>query len=71
MRKLTMKMSMSLDGYVSGPNGESDWIFRSSDDTSKEWALGVMKEAGMILMGRKSYEGWETFWPTAPGLLRR
>jgi hypothetical protein len=34
MRKLMMKMSISVDGFVSGPNGENDWIFKSSDEAS-------------------------------------
>ena len=29
MRKLIMKMSMSLDGFVSDINGENDWVFKS------------------------------------------
>jgi hypothetical protein len=34
-RKLVLKMSVSLDGFVCGPNGELDWIFRAgSDDAS-------------------------------------
>jgi hypothetical protein len=35
MRKLIMKMSMSLDGFVSGPNGENDWVFKTGDEDSK------------------------------------
>jgi len=32
MRRLLLKMSMSLDGFVAGPNGESDWMNRRRDD---------------------------------------
>jgi len=28
MRKLILKMSMTLDGYVAGPDGEMDWAAR-------------------------------------------
>jgi hypothetical protein len=31
MSRLILKMSMSVDGFVGGPNGEIDWIFRSLD----------------------------------------
>lgn len=60
-------MSLSIDGFVSGPNGEMDWIFRSSDETSRTWVVEKMQDAGLLLMGRKSFEGTATYWPTAPG----
>ena len=60
-------MSMSVDGFVSGPNGETDWIFKSSDETSRAWAVGQSREAGLIIMGRKSFESMATYWPTATG----
>lgn len=62
-----MKMSMSVDGFVSGPNGETDWIFRSSDETSRAWAVERSWEAGLIIMGRKSFEFMAPYWPTATG----
>lgn len=67
MRKLIMRMNLSIDGFVSGPNGENDWVFRSSDETSRSWAVGQMWEKGLIIMGRKSFEGMATYWPTATG----
>jgi dihydrofolate reductase len=65
MRKLQMKMSMSLDGFVAGPNGEADWIFKSSDAQSKAWSLAQTTEAGMIIMGRKSFEAMAPYWATS------
>ena len=67
MRKLIMKMSMSLDGFVSGPNDENDWVFKSSDETSRTWSLGQTSKAGLIIMGRKTFEKISPYWPTAPG----
>jgi len=29
MRKLILKMSISLDGFVGEPNGEIKWIFKA------------------------------------------
>ncbi len=29
MRKIRYSVAMSLDGYIAGPNGEADWIYRS------------------------------------------
>lgn len=67
MRKLMMKMSISVDGFVGGINGETDWIFRSSDETSRAWAVELSWEAGLLIMGRKSFEGMAPYWPTATG----
>lgn len=67
MRKLIMKMSMSVDGFVSGVNGENDWIFKTGDELSQAWAVGVSREAGLIIMGRKSFEMMAPYWPTASG----
>lgn len=67
MRKLFMKMSMSIDGFVSGPNGKNDWIFKSSDETSRAWVVEKISEAGLIIMGRTSFEEMAPYWPTAPG----
>ena len=67
MRKLLMKMSMSIDGFVGGPQGENDWVFMSSDESSKDWSVGQTRQAGMIIMGRKSFEKLASYWPTASG----
>jgi dihydrofolate reductase len=69
MRKLMMKMSMSIDGFVGGPKGEKDWVFRSSDEDSRAWLLQNTREAGLIIMGRKSFETMSPYWPTATGPL--
>jgi dihydrofolate reductase len=67
MRKLIMKMSMSFDGFVSVPNGENDWVFKTGDEESKAWSVASIQQAGLIIMGRKSFEGLATYWPTATG----
>src|SRR5882672_4673804 len=67
MRKLMMKMSISVDGFVGGPNGATDWIFKSSDEESTAWAVGPVREAGLIIIGRKSFENMAPYWPTATG----
>jgi hypothetical protein len=52
MRKLMMKMSMSIDGFVGGPNGEADWIFKSSDEMSRAWVVELGWTAGLIIKNR-------------------
>ena len=67
MRKLIMKMSISVDGFVAGPDGKTDWIFKSSDETSRAWSLERSYDADLIIMGRKSFENMAPYWPTATG----
>jgi dihydrofolate reductase len=63
-RKLVLKMSVSLDGFVAGPNGEVDWIFRSSGGAdSTEWVLDTLRGASVHIMGSRSYYDMAAFWP--------
>ena len=63
-RKLVLKMSVSLDGFVAGPSGEVDWIFRTSGGAdSTEWILNTLREAGVHIMGSRSYYDMAAFWP--------
>ena len=45
--KLVLKMSVSLDGFVGGPNGEVDWIFQTMGGDSTEWVVDTLRNAGM------------------------
>jgi len=65
MRKLIMKMSISIDGFVAGVNGETDWMFKSGDDHSRDWVLNICASAGIHIMGRKTFEVMSSYWPTA------
>lgn len=67
MRKLIMKMSLSIDGFVGGSNVESNWIFKNSDEASRTWSVEQSREAGLIIMGRKTFEVLASYWPTATG----
>lgn len=60
-------MSVSLDGFVGGPNGEKDWVFKSSDPESLAWSVEAIREAGLIIMGRNTFESISSYWPTATG----
>jgi dihydrofolate reductase len=62
-RKLVLKMSVSLDGFVCGPNGELDWIFRTRGADSTEWVLNTLHEAGVHIMGSRTYYDMAAFWP--------
>ena len=52
MRQVRYSVAMSLDGYIAGPKGESDWIVMDPDlDFNAMFAA-----FDTILMGRKTYE---------------
>ena len=63
MRKLILRMSMSLDGFVRGPNGESDWIFRNQDEESLAYGLAQVSDVGVHAMGRVTYGDMAAYWP--------
>jgi dihydrofolate reductase len=54
MRKLIMKMSVTVDGFVTGPNGKTDWMFKNSDEESRAWSVAHSQEAGLVIMGRNN-----------------
>jgi dihydrofolate reductase len=65
MSKLIVKMDTSLDGFVGGPNGESDWIFDTCDEGSTIWELEGIWQAGFHVMGRKTFETMAHYWPSS------
>jgi len=56
---------MSLDGFVAGPNGEADWIFRSQSDDATAWTVESLWQAGLHAMGSRTYRDMASYWPTA------
>jgi dihydrofolate reductase len=65
MRRLILKMSMSLDGYVGGPNGEIDWLLRSQDEGATAWIADTLWQAGLHVMGSRTYYDMVSYWPTS------
>jgi dihydrofolate reductase len=57
-------MQLSLDGFVSGPEGEMDWMVWEWDETLKNYVAGLTNSADTFLMGRATGEGMAVYWPT-------
>jgi len=67
MRKVSLAMNVSLDGYVAGPNGELDWIFRSMDPALGESVISFLREVDTILIGHTTYLQQAAAWPKQTG----
>lgn len=65
MRRLVLKMSVSLDGFVGGPNGEIDWLIRSLDEGATAWISDTLWQAGLHVMGSRTYYDMVGYWPTS------
>ena len=68
MRKLILEEWVSLDGYVSDKNGELDFFTNLTPEQNKYSDAGQLKfleTVDTILLGRKTYELFVEFWPTA------
>jgi dihydrofolate reductase len=63
MRKIVLMLSVSLDGFVEGPNREIDWHL--VDDELHRHFNEVLGAMGAFLSGRVTYELMAGFWPTA------
>jgi dihydrofolate reductase len=62
MRKLIYSMSVSLDGFIAGPNGEIDW--GAPDEELHRFHNEQTREIGVHLCGRRLYETM-VYWETA------
>lgn len=76
MRKVIVNEFMTLDGVVQAPGGADEdrdggfeyggWQMPYFDDVFGETVVEGMAEAGGFLLGRRTYEIFAAYWPTAP-----
>lgn len=63
MRNIILMMSVSLDGFIEGPNRELDWHMV---DDELHWQFNEqLRGMGAFLSGRVTYDLMAGFWPTA------
>lgn len=77
MRKIVVTEFISLDGVVQAPGGEDEdtdggfqhggWTFPLSDEFSGEVISGEMKGPFDLLLGRKTYDIFSSYWPNQEG----
>ena len=63
MRKVILSMMVSLDGFIEGPNRELDWTI--VDKEIDTYADDLLSTVDAILLGRRTYQLFVGFWPTA------
>jgi hypothetical protein len=63
MRKLILKMSITLDGFVGGADGKIDWLFQTVDNEARKWIADTIEQAGVHIMGSRTYADMATYWP--------
>jgi dihydrofolate reductase len=64
-RELILSMSVSVDGFVAGPNGEIDWIFRNAGEASTQWLVDQLGQVSLHAMGHRAYLDMAGYWPTS------
>jgi dihydrofolate reductase len=66
MRKLILRISVSLDGFIESSEEKIDFA-KSRSPEGAAWVAEKLGLAGAHLMGRKAFCQLASFWPTASG----
>jgi len=68
MRDLIVSEFVTLDGVMEAPGGEpghphAGWVFDFMGPEQQAYKLAEIQEAGALLLGRVTYEGFAAAWP--------
>ena len=58
MDKVRWHVTMSLDGFIAGPNDAMEWVFRYvplDSPATRSMLEEVIRSTGSVLSGRRSY----------------
>ncbi len=71
--KLTATMMLTVDGVYQGPGGPDEdrrggfdrggWTAPYGDEESWRFLTSMFERADALLLGRRTWEIWETYWP--------
>jgi len=70
MRKIIACEFMTLDGVIQNEENDGDgfkyggWFFPYADEVTGAVVQERLAKPVDLLLGRKTFEGWETYWPT-------
>ena len=64
MKDLILKMSISIDGFVGGADGGIEWVF-GNDEQAIAWSVETVWNAGLHIMGSRTFHDMAAFWPTS------
>src|SRR5688572_5127773 len=72
MLRLMVSEFITLDGVVEAPGGEpshpnTGWVFPYHGPELERYKLREIQEAGAMLLGRVTYEGFAEAWPPRKG----
>jgi dihydrofolate reductase len=67
MRKLFWQMSVTLDGFIEGPNRELADTAEFPDADFERYASDMLNAIDGMLLGRRTYQLFAGYWPTATG----
>ena len=64
MTMLRVFESISVDGYFTDAENGLAWAHATDDAEFDAWVAGNASQGGELLLGRKTYQMMEAFWPT-------
>ena len=64
MRDLILKMSISIDGFVSDLDGDNKWMF-GPDQEAKAAVVETVWNASLHIMGSRTFHDMAAYWPTS------
>jgi dihydrofolate reductase len=64
LRELILKMTISVDGFVSDRDGQNTWMF-GADGEAKAWSVDFLWTASLHIMGSRSFRAMAAWWPNA------